>query len=160
MTKNEELIHRFYSSFQKKDYKTMQACYSEKVIFSDDVFRSLSYKEVCAMWHMLLTSSSDLALTFEDVTADELNGSCRWTAVYTFTLTKRNVTNRIQAQFKFENAKISVHTDAFNFHRWARQAFGMTGLILGWTPFFRRKVQATARQRLHAFIEKHPEYAR
>ena len=111
------------------------------------------------MWHMLLTSSADLNLTFENVKASESHGSCRWKATYTFALTKRIVINEIDANFEFENNKIVRHTDSFNFSKWARQAFGLTGIILGWTPFFQRKIQKTARARLQSFIDKHPEYA-
>lgn len=158
MTDHEKLITRFYTCFQQKDYKGMQACYDEKAVFTDDAFRSLTYGEVCAMWHMLLTSSSDLELTFENVKADASAGSCRWTAVYTFTLTKQKVINNVEAELRFENNKILAHNDSFDFWKWARQAFGVTGLLLGWTPFFKNKVQTAARQRLRSFIEKHPEY--
>src|SRR4051812_5121704 len=137
MNGNEQLIHNFYTSFQNKEYKGMQACYSDRVIFSDDVFKSLNHQEVCAMWHMLLTSSSDLALIFDHVTSGGRTGSCQWTALYTFTLTQRKVTNHIYTNFKFENNKIVAHTDAFDFWRWSRQAFGLTGLLLGWTPYFK-----------------------
>jgi len=159
MNEKEELINRFYTAFQQKDYKSMQACYAETATFSDDAFGSLTYSQVCAMWHMLLTSSSDIALSFENVKADSQRGSCQWTANYTFTLTKRRVINKVQTKMKFSGNKIALQTDSFSFWRWARQAFGVPGLVLGWTPFFHNKVQNTARQRLQSFIEKHPEYA-
>lgn len=136
----------------------MQQCYAENVVFTDDAFQSLSYHQVCAMWHMLLTSSSELQLTFENVNADERSGSCQWTATYTFTLTNRKVINRIDTRMQFNGAKITMHVDSFNFWKWARQAFGVTGLVLGWTSFFQKKVQAKARQRLENFIGKHPQY--
>lgn len=158
MNVQENLIKQFYTCFQNKDYQGMQRCYGENVIFNDDVFQTLSYKQVCAMWHMLLTSSSDLQLTFENVKADEHSGSCRWTAIYTFALTNRKVINNIDTRMKFDGMKIVMHHDAFNFWKWSRQAFGLTGLLLGWTSFFKKKVQTTARQRLKNFIEKHPQY--
>lgn len=159
MNAQEKLITQFYEAFQRKDYRAMQACYSNQATFTDDAFPSLNYPEVCAMWHMLLSSSSDLQLSFENVTADATAGWCRWTAVYTFTLTKRKVINNVRAQMNFEGEKILSHMDSFDFWKWARQAFGVTGLLLGWTPFFKKKVQATARQRLKNFIQKNPEYA-
>ena len=110
------------------------------------------------MWHMLLNSSSDLELTFDGITSDHNEGSCQWTALYTFTKTNRKVTNHIHANFRFENGKIVSHKDAFDFWRWSRQAFGFTGFLLGWTPYFRNKVRSTAKLRLKNFIEKHSEY--
>lgn len=159
MNDHEKLITTFYTCFQRKDYRGMQQCYAENVTFTDDAFQSLRYNQVCAMWHMLLASSSDLQLTFDNIKADEHSGSCQWTAVYTFTLTNRKVTNKINTQMRFDGMKIVMQVDSFNFWRWAQQAFGFTGALLGWTTFFKKKVQTKARQRLEHFIEKHRQYA-
>lgn len=141
MNDQEKCIAQFYTCFQNKDYRGMQRCYAENVTFTDDAFQLLHYGEVCAMWHMLLTASTDLQLTFENVKANEHAGSCQWTATYTFTLTNRKVINKIDTQMKFDGTKIVLHLDSFDFWKWARQAFGITGLLLGWTSFFKRKVQ-------------------
>ena len=53
MNRNEELMARFYSAFQTRDYQTMQNCYGEKVIFYDPVFEDLVDDEVKLMWEML-----------------------------------------------------------------------------------------------------------
>jgi hypothetical protein len=37
---------------------------------------------------------------------------------------------------------------------WTRQALGAPGLLLGWTPFLQKKVQAEARKGLEAFMAK------
>lgn len=158
MNTNEQLIQRFYTAFQQKDYQTMQDCYAENVTFDDPAFPGLVGKRAKAMWHMLVTAGTDLQLTFNDIKAGDTTGSCNWVAVYTFSLTGRKVTNRVQASFLFSNGKIIHHQDTFNFHKWASQAMGAKGLLLGWTGFFRKKVQTITRQRLDAFVAKHPEY--
>ena len=43
---NKAIIERFYSAFQQLDYKTMNNCYSEDIIFSDPVFQILKGDEV------------------------------------------------------------------------------------------------------------------
>jgi hypothetical protein len=43
------------------------------------------------------------------------------------------------------------HRDAFGFHRWARQALGPAGLLLGWTPLVQGKVRAQAARSLADF---------
>jgi hypothetical protein len=43
---------------------------------------------------------------------------------------------------------IVEHVDRFNFWRWSRQALGLPGLVLGWTPVLRKKVGTTATERL------------
>ncbi|MEN9670596.1 MAG: hypothetical protein RL018_873, partial [Pseudomonadota bacterium] len=44
--------------------------------------------------------------------------------------------------------------DSFNFWAWSRQALGAPGLLIGWTPFLRAKVQATANDNLQKFLAK------
>jgi hypothetical protein len=63
------------------------------------------------------------------------------------------VINDIQAFFKIEDGKISQHTDSFDFYKWARQAFGLTGLLLGWTTFFKSKVQKNAMGSLEKYTK-------
>ena len=84
MNKNEEIINRFYTAFQKLDYKTMNACYAEEVIFYDPVFETLINEELWDMWAMLCTNAKDFSLTFSEVEADEEYGTCTWIATYTF----------------------------------------------------------------------------
>ncbi len=136
----------------------MQACYAANVTFTDPAFPGLTGKQAGAMWHMLCLAGKDMQITFTNITATENTGSADWVAVYTFSLTGKKVTNHVHARFEFADGKILAHTDTFNFWKWARQAFGITGLLLGCTPFFKNKVQATTRQRLQAFIQKNAEY--
>ena len=152
MNANEQLIHAFYSAFQQKDHATMQSCYAEQASFSDPVFQNLDASEVRAMWEMLCRNGKDLQLTYRDVWADEQSGRARWVATYTFSATGNRVENRISASFRFEGGKIVRHDDHFSFFRWARQAFGLPGWLLGWLPQFKEKVQQTARKNLAAFI--------
>jgi ketosteroid isomerase-like protein len=154
MENNQALIHTFYTAFQNKDYRTMQACYADNATFSDPAFGQLDAAQVRAMWQMLLTRSTGLALTFSDIQAQGNTGSANWVAEYTFTTTNRKVTNRIHAQFVFEQGKILQHTDQFNFYTWSKQAFGFTGWLLGWTSFFHQKVQRTAKGSLLSFMKK------
>ena len=154
MTPTENLINRFYTCFKNSDYKGMQACYSDKARFSDPVFQQLSATEVKAMWEMLCKRAKDLDLEFGDIKANETEGSASWTADYTFSQTGKKVTNHIKARFKFENGLIVEHNDHFNFYNWSRQAFGLPGLLLGWTPFMKKKVRASARKGLNAFMNK------
>lgn len=155
----QEIIQKFYTAFQNKDYKVMQECYADDAVFSDAVFQNLDAKKVKAMWHMLtMGSSKDFTLHFQNIKTSQNTASCDWEATYTFSLTNRKVINRIHAQFKIENGKIIVHQDSFNFYTWARQAFGLKGLLLGWMPNFQSAVQKKSAEKLNSFIEKNPEY--
>jgi hypothetical protein len=106
------------------------------------------------MWAMLLSRSVDLTVTHQVL--DEVDNRVRvhWEARYTFTRTGRAVINRIEASFTFEEGLILTHRDQFSFWVWARQAFGPTGLLLGWTPWFQAKVQTEALRGLAAYRAK------
>jgi len=155
MLQNKERINKFYTAFQKKDYKTMQDCYANNATFSDPVFENLNAAEVRAMWQMLITRATDLALEFKNVAADETSGSAEWMATYTFTSTGNKVVNKIKANFVFENGKIKEHKDSFGFYKWAKQALGFKGLLLGWTSFLHNKVKQQARNNLIKFMSKY-----
>lgn len=154
MNTNEQLISAFYTAFQQKDYQTMQKCYAENAVFNDEVFKDLNARQVRAMWEMLIKKGKDMHLEFSQVQADDRTGSAEWIATYSFSSTGRKVINRIHASFEFGNGKIIRHTDRFPFYTWARQALGNKGLLLGWTGFLRKKVQATALANLTAYLNQ------
>ncbi len=152
---NKELVTHFYSAFQKLDYATMQDCYSEEVIFQDPVFGILKGNEAKAMWEMLAKNAKDFSLEFSNVKTEEGEYvTCQWVATYTFSRTGRKVMNRIQAYIRIENEKITEHTDQFPFWIWARQAFGLSGWLLGWSDYFQSQVRSQARENLKKFMDK------
>ncbi len=154
MNPNEELIHKFYRSFQSKDYQGMQGCYADTATFSDAVFTNLNASEVKAMWEMLCLNGKDLEIEFTGVTANDKTGKATWVARYTFSKTGKKVVNRIQANFEFKDGLISQHRDSFSFHNWASQALGISGFLFGWMPFFKEKVRRMAKGNLEKFIAK------
>jgi len=154
MHPNEALIHRFYTGFQARDAQAMAACYHPDAVFSDPAFGELRGEEIGEMWAMLTRRAKDLAITFSNVVADDAGGAADWEARYTFTQTGRQVHNRIHADFRFRDGLIVRHDDRFPFWKWARQALGATGLLLGWTPLVQGKVRSTARAGLAAYRQK------
>lgn len=154
MTPNEALIHQFYTAFQQKDVKTMQNSYDDQAIFNDAVFINLNAQQVRGMWQMLLSRSEDMKMTFGKVKEDGDKVTAYWEAHYTFTATGKKVVNKIDAEFEIKDGKIIRHTDTFNFYKWARQAFGSGGLLLGWTNVFKEKVRQTAKKKLDDYMLK------
>ncbi len=160
MNQHTDIVIKFYTAFQQRDYKAMQAIYHPEVEFSDEVFPLLKGNEAKAMWHMLVEGGKDsgLKITFKNVCVGNGCVECDWEANYRLSLTGRNVYNKIHARFWFKDGQIIRHIDQFDFYRWARMAFGIKGAILGWAPFFRSKVREIVGRRLNYFIDKHPEY--
>ena len=147
-----DLITRFYTAFSARDVEAMVACYHSDCMFMDPVFGRLNHGEVCAMWRMLVERGKDLTITFEKVEADEGSGSAHWEALYTFSKTGRKVHNKIDAQFGFLDGLILAHRDRFNFYAWTKQALGVPGVLLGWSPLIQNKVRREARKSLDAYI--------
>jgi ketosteroid isomerase-like protein len=153
MNENQALIQKFYTAFQNLDAKAMQECYGPNPIFSDPVFGILEGSQVGAMWEMLCKNAREFTLTFNDIQIlDPEYASCRWTAVYRFSATGRMVTNHVKAYLRIEKGKITEHTDQFDFWKWARQALGARGLLLGWTGYLRARVHRAATGNLGRFM--------
>ncbi|MGB2850189.1 MAG: nuclear transport factor 2 family protein [Solirubrobacterales bacterium] len=150
---NDEQIRRFYAAFAERDGAAMEACYAPDVRFSDPVFPDLKGPEAGAMWRMLTGQAEDLEIELAEHAAEGDTGSARWIARYTFTRSGRPVVNDVRASFRFgPEGLIREHTDDFNFYSWARQALGLSGLLLGWTPIVKGGVRKQARASLDAFI--------
>lgn len=154
MEANKLLIEKFYTAFREKDYTTMQSCYADDAVFNDEVFTNLNADEVRAMWEMLLKRGKDLELSFSNITATNITASAHWVASYTFSATGRKVINRIDASFEIKDGKITKHTDSFSFYKWSSQAFGLMGILFGWTDFLKKKVQRKAMLSLEAYMNK------
>jgi ketosteroid isomerase-like protein len=147
-----DLIERFYAAFDRRDGDTMAASYAPNARFHDPVFQELRGEEPGAMWRMLTGRAEDLRIQLIEHDADDVTGTARWLADYTFTQTGRKVHNDVRARFLFEDGLIAEHDDVFGFHRWARQALGPPGMLLGWTPIIRRPVRRRARAGLDEFM--------
>lgn len=149
---NEAVIHKFYTAFARHDAQGMAQCYHPGIVFKDPVFGELQGKQVSDMWKMLLEKSGGkLKIVFSDLTATESKGSAKWVAYYKFSKTNRDVTNHITAAFEFKDGLIFRHTDSFSVWKWASQAFGTKGFLLGWTSFFRKKLQEQSRTMLEKY---------
>jgi ketosteroid isomerase-like protein len=154
MSPHAELIEQFYTAFAQRDAERMVACYHANVRFSDPVFVDLDAREATGMWRMLCERAQEFSLEFTDIRADGDSGSAHWEARYLFSATGRHVHNVIDAEFRFSEGKIIEHRDHFDFYRWARQALGISGVLLGWTPLLRNKVRRQARKGLEIYLSK------
>lgn len=154
MHENAAVIRRFYDAFARSDGEGMAACYASDVAFSDPVFPDLRGERAAGMWRMLTQQATDLEVRASGISADERSGRAHWEAWYTFSATGRRVHNVIEARFALRDGLIVRHDDEFDFWRWSRQALGVPGLLLGWTPLVRNKVRAEAGEALERFLAK------
>lgn len=148
-----QLINKFYTAFADLDAETMASCYHADVVFYDPAFGELKGQRAGNMWRMLCSNQKGkgLKVRHSHVEANDLKGSASWEAEYSFSKTGRKVHNFIQAKFEFKDGLIIKHTDRFNLHIWAGQALGFSGKFLGWTGFFKKKLNAQTNSLLDKF---------
>jgi ketosteroid isomerase-like protein len=146
-----ELIERLYGAMDEGNGDAMASCYAPDARFSDPAFGELRGSEPGEMWRMLTSRATDLSVELGEHEGDDRAGTARWIARYTFTRTGRPVVNDVRATFRFENGLIAEHDDRFDFYAWSRQALGLPGLLLGWTPLLRASVRRAARKDLERF---------
>ena len=152
---NSELITHFYTSFAKGDAEGMVSCYDDAIQFKDPAFGALKGEDAKNMWRMLLSrNKGNIHITFSNVKANEKKGNANWVAEYVFSATGRKVINVISAEFEFANGKIIKHTDTFDIYKWAKQALGLKGYLLGWTAFMQNKIQQQSGTLLKKYTEK------
>lgn len=152
----EKLITKFYEAFANLDAKTMAECYHDYIIFNDPVFGILKGMHAKNMWRMLCSSQKgkEFVVTFSNIEVNENIGSAKWEAKYNFSKTGRKVHNKITAKFEFKDGLIIKHTDTFNLHKWATQALGFKGRLIGGTGFFKNKLQNQTNTLLEKYESK------
>ena len=155
MNTTQHLIEEFYAGFAEGNAKTMASCYHKEIQFQDPAFGKLEGQDVIDMWEMLIEKGKGaIKIEFSDVEANELSGTAKWVATYTFSKTNRKVVNVIRASFVFKDGLIIKHTDNFDIWKWSKQALGLPGYLLGWTGFMQRKIQENALQSLRYYQSK------
>jgi ketosteroid isomerase-like protein len=149
---NLSLIDEFYAAFARRDGVAMAQCYAPDATFSDPVFVGLRGEQPGGMWRMLTSRAKDLTVDLVSRDAQEDAGTAHWIAHYQFAQTGRAVVNDVHSRFRFVDGLIAEQVDDFDFHRWSRQALGLPGLLLGWTPMLRSSVQSKARAGLDKYL--------
>jgi ketosteroid isomerase-like protein len=154
------VAERFYDAFALGDWHTLGMTYAQHATFSDPVFPLLGVDEVRAMWHMLLARAQDFSLNYSIVAENEDGARVVWVARYSFAPTGRPVTNRVVTEMRFAAGRIVKQVDHFGFWRWSRQALGLPGWLLGWTPSLRTRVQNQAAAGLRKFVQQERQRGR
>lgn len=154
--RHKNLLEKFYTAFEYLDAEEMAACYHDEVIFEDPAFGMLKGNKAKNMWRMLCASQQgrNFRLTYSDVRVEDGIGYVHWEAEYVFSQTKRAVHNIIEARFEFKDGLIIKHTDHFDLYRWAKQALGPIGFLLGWTGGFQKKLNEQTNLLLEKFERK------
>ena len=154
----QNIIEKFYEGLANLDAETMIEYYHEEIEFEDPAFGVLRGEKAGNMWRMLCSSSRKAGHEFKvklsDVIISDQEGKSHIEAHYTFSKSGRRVHNKINSEFLFKDGKIIRHKDSFDLYRWSRQALGLTGYLLGWSGYFRKKLNSQTNRMLANFEKK------
>lgn len=149
----EATIERLYAALEAGDGDAMAACYAPGATFEDPAFGRLEGREVGAMWRMLTSRSTGVAVELREHAATGTTGTAHWIATYDFGPRQRRVVNDVRAAFRFTpDGLITEHVDSFDLARWGAQAMGPVQGALGRTPVLGLLVRRTTRRQLDAFL--------
>ncbi len=135
-------LTRLYDSFARRDGAAMAALYAPDATFEDPVFR-LRGEDIGRMWIALTRRAKDFSISYTIAQAASDSGTVEWTARYLFG-GRHPVVNVVLSEIAFENGRIVRQVDRFDFPRWAAQALGTPGRLLGRFEWFRRAVSRKA----------------
>ena len=145
-------IERLYAGLEAGDGDGMAACYTPGATFEDPAFGRLEGPRVGAMWRMLTSRSTGVAVDLREHEATATDGTAHWVATYRFGPKARPVVNDVRATYRFSpDGLITEHVDRFDLARWGTQAMGRLG-VLGRTPLLGVLVRRTTRRQLDAFM--------
>ncbi|MFZ9886795.1 MAG: nuclear transport factor 2 family protein [Myxococcota bacterium] len=146
-----EVVKRFFEAFARKDGEAMARSYADGARFHDPVFSSLEGPAVGAMWRMLCDKARDLEVGLLEVDGTDDKVVAHWEARYLYGREGRQVRNRVRSEFSVEDGLIVAQRDRFSLWRWAAQALGTKGLLLGWTPMVQRGIRQEADKGLQLY---------
>ena len=135
-------LTHFYDSMARRDGEAMARMYALAATFEDPVFR-LTGPDIGKMWIGLMRRAREFSIAYTIAQAGRGWGTVELTARYLYG-GRRPVTNVILSELKLEGGLIVQHVDQFDFTRWAAQALGTPGRLLGRFEFFRRAVSRKA----------------
>ena len=134
----DETLRKLYEALAARDGDSMAASYAPEATFEDPVFR-LAGNDVGDMWRMLTERGKDLRVQYQILD----DAHAEWTADYTFQ--GHPVHNEIRSAFEFDaDGRIARQVDTFDFPRWAAQALGWKGRLLGRFGFLHAAVRRTS----------------
>lgn len=132
-------VRDFYQALARADAEGIRQVYTDDVVYSDPVFGELRGSRVMLMWEMFCARDDKIQVEFGDITVQPGDlVTARWVARYAFGDKNRPIENPIHSTFRFRDGLICEHRDTFHVRKWAAQALGPVGRVLGNTPPVRK----------------------
>lgn len=142
MDQNEQIIIKFLESFSQRDFDEMNKMYSDEIVYFDPKIGLIREGMVKNLWKNQFENAKNFSFTYGDVVkVDDEYYTCENLILYRHPQTNRIMKDKRKSFFRMENGKIVEQSDAFKLYGWNRQAFGISGWILGWNTAFQKRVR-------------------
>lgn len=139
------VVEAFFAAFAARDGEAMARCYRPEGSFTDPAFGTLTGAQAGVMWRALMKGARDFRVTHTLRGVEDGAIVVDWVANYLFSKTGRPVENHVTSRIWLRDGLIERQVDHFDFHRWAGQALGLPGRLLGGFGFFQAAVRRKAR---------------
>ena len=153
MADNASVIRELYEALDRHDGEAMARLYAPDGRFKDPAFGELSGAEAGDMWRMLTGRAEDLKRRARRALGRGRHGHRPLDRHATRSARAGRWSTTSTPRFRFRDGLIVEHEDSFSFWRWARQALGPAGLMLGLPPM-NRLVRRRAREDLAEFRDE------
>ena len=143
------IVNLFFASLKSRNIEKMMEIYHSKIIYSDPLYGLLKQEDVIKRWQLLLEENVIEDIQIMDIKEyDDEYAMAHWNCTFYYTITQKKVTLSIKSFFKIENNLIIEQSDAYRLSKFISKAYGIKGLLLGWTKFMQHRVKKTALKKI------------
>lgn len=152
-------VQDFFDALARLDAYALAQCYAPSARFEDAAWSLQGTEAIAAMWEMICDDTRRLGADVWRLECLRIRGTrhrCKvdWRLSHRDPATGRLIHQRMESRFLLtRDGRIDFHENRFSLWRWSRQARGLSGWLLGWTPIMRQRVRHDAAQRLDRYLE-------
>lgn len=141
----QQVSERLFEALARRDTERLAALYLPDATFADPVLGELPRGAVTGMWSAFVAHVDNLDVKVVNRIVSVHVADVHWCARYRVTATGRWVSLDLSTRLVCLGPRISRHEDRFDSWAWARMAFGIPGLMLGWNSLWLRRQPHPAR---------------
>ncbi|MFA5899664.1 MAG: nuclear transport factor 2 family protein [Hyphomicrobium sp.] len=134
-----------FLALRRRDATGVAACYDQDAVFSSPIIGDVRGADVEALWRAIFAATCDSTLSFTIVDLGLTSARVEGIAKYSLLASGRSVTSRFNSALHIRDLRVMQHDDNFDAWAWASMALGPTGLLLGWSKAWRRRMVANTR---------------
>lgn len=151
---NQELVEKFYRCFEYLDGEGMVSCLAEDTIYNDPIYGIIKGEYAAGLWRMRCKNLVDMKIDIIDfVELDHEYIKCKWNSTFFSRSSAKQISMTMTSFMKINDQKITEHSDAYRLSDWLAKAYGLTGILFGWSGWMKKREQSRYRTMLEKFVQ-------